>query len=168
MLKANAKNMTADVAISAAVLLGLVLSMTLKIGAIDSIAAILIGLWIIKASVGIFLETNVELMDGNLGTESYHAVFEAVHSVAGAGNPHRTRMRRIAGLWDIDIDIEVDPQLSVREAHDIATLVEKAIKDRVEGVYDIMVHVEPLGDFHSGGEEGYGLCEAEIKAKNPH
>jgi cation diffusion facilitator family transporter len=161
MLRANAKNMSADVAISAAVLLGLGLSMILGIGAIDSAAAVLVGLWIIKSAVGIFLEANVELMDGSSGTESYQAVFDAVKTVPGAGNPHRTRMRRISGLWDIDIDIEVAPELTVQEAHTIATQVEGAIKDRVDGVYDIMVHVEPVGD--SGRHEGFGLREENTR-----
>jgi cation diffusion facilitator family transporter len=162
MLRANAKNMVGDVAISAGVLAGLGLSMIFNLGAIDSIAAILVGLWVIKSAVDIFIETNAELMDGSSGPESYRAVFDAVHSVIGAKNPHRTRMRRIAGLWDIDIDIEVDPHLTVKEAHKIATNVEKAIKDRVEGVYDIMVHVEPTGDSKHQKNEGYGLREEEI------
>jgi cation diffusion facilitator family transporter len=156
MLRANAKNMAGDVFISVAVLLGLLLSLLLNMGVIDSVVAILVGFWVIRQAVGIFLEANAELMDGS-SVESYKAVFEAVHSVKKAGNPHRTRMRRIAGLWDIDIDIEVDPEITVREAHHVATEVELAIKSRVEGVYDIMVHVEPVGD--SGNQEGFGLRE---------
>jgi cation diffusion facilitator family transporter len=156
MLRANAKNMAGDVFISVAVLLGLLLSRLLGMGIIDPVVAILVGFWVIRQAVGIFLEANAELMDGS-SIESYRAVFEAVRSVKKAGNPHRTRMRRIAGLWDIDIDIEVDPDITVREAHRIATEVEVAIKNRVEGVYDIMVHVEPVGD--SGNQEGFGLRE---------
>jgi cation diffusion facilitator family transporter len=156
MLRANAKNMAGDVFISVAVLLGIFLSRLFGIGIIDRLAAILVGFWVIKQAVGIFLEANTELMDGS-SVESYKAVFESVRSVKKAGNPHRTRMRRIAGLWDIDIDIEVDPDITVREAHQIATEVELAIKSRVEGVYDIMVHVEPVGD--SGKHEGFGLRE---------
>lgn len=158
MLRANAKNMTADVIISAGVLIGLGLSIYLKIGFIDSATALLVGLWVIRAAVGIFIEANTELMDGGSRSESYKAVFEAVHSVPGAGNPHRTRMRRIAGLWDIDLDIEVEPNMAVFEAHRIAGQVEKAIKERVEGVYDIMVHVEPAGNLE---DEGYGLQEKD-------
>jgi cation diffusion facilitator family transporter len=160
MLRANAKNMAADVVISAVVLLGLGLSMLLGIGAIDEVAAVLVGFWVIKNAVGIFSEANAELMDGSSGTEFYRAVFDAVNSVKGAGHPHRTRMRRIAGLWDIDIDIEVEGSLTVREAHIIATQVEGAIKRRVEGVYDIMVHVEPLGNGQN--DEGYGLSEGDL------
>ncbi|MDR2078683.1 MAG: cation diffusion facilitator family transporter [Treponema sp.] len=157
MLRANAKNMASDVVLSAGVLAGLGLSIYFRLGTIDQAAAILVGLWVIRSAVGIFLEVNAELMDGGSGQEFYRAVFEAVHSVEGAGNPHRTRMRRIAGLWDIDIDIEVNPDLSVRQAHRIASRVETAIKERVEGVYDIMVHVEPTGDSLRDEQEGYGL-----------
>jgi cation diffusion facilitator family transporter len=164
MLKANAKNMSGDVVISAGVLIGLSLSILTGIGLIDSVAALLVGLWVIKAAVGIFFEANAELMDGGSGKAFYRAVFDAVYSVPGAGNPHRTRMRRIAGFWDIDIDIEVDPALTIREAHTIASQVERAIKERVEGVYDIMVHVEPAGNAE---KESYGLQEDRISNWGP-
>ncbi|MDR2020128.1 MAG: cation diffusion facilitator family transporter, partial [Treponema sp.] len=159
MLKANARNMASDVIISLGVLAGLGFSMYFKIGAVDQAAAVLVGLWVIKSALGIFHEVNVELMDGTGGDEPYRELFRAVHTVPEAGNPHRTRMRRIAGYWDIDIDIEVDPALSVGEAHAIASRVEAAIKDRIDGVYDIMVHVEPAGEAHK--TESFGLREGE-------
>jgi cation diffusion facilitator family transporter len=160
MLRANAKNMIGDVVLSGGVLIGLGLSIWLKIAIIDSAAAILVGLWVIKSSIGIFMESNAELMDGGSGTEFYRILFEAVHSVEGVGNPHRARMRRIAGLWDIDIDIEVKASMTVYEAHWVAYRVEEAIKERIEGVYDIVIHVEPEGNLES---EGYGLNEDEVK-----
>ncbi|MDR0388947.1 MAG: cation diffusion facilitator family transporter [Spirochaetaceae bacterium] len=163
MLKANAKNMSSDVVISAGVLAGLVAASITGKAAIDSIAAMLVGLWVIKSAIGIFTEANVELMDGTSGTEPYQKLFEAVRQVKGAGNPHRTRMRRVGGFWDIDIDIEVDPALTVREAHYIATRVEKAIKERIDNVYDIMVHVEPAGEEYRHGEESFGLSEKNMR-----
>jgi cation diffusion facilitator family transporter len=156
MLKANAKNMSADVLLSAGVLAGLGLSMIFNIGVIDSWAALLVGLWVIKSALSIFLEANTELMDGGSNKVFYQAVFEAVNSVEGAGKPHRVRMRRISGLWDIDIDIEVSQKKTLIEAHWIAFKVEKAIKERVENVYDIMIHVEPEGNLE---DEGFGLSE---------
>jgi cation diffusion facilitator family transporter len=161
MLKANAKNMSADVLLSAGVLIGLALSLWLNIGVIDSWAAALVGLWVIKSAFGIFLEANAELMDGGSDRVYYQEVFEAVNSVEEAGNPHRVRMRRIAGLWDIDIDIEVPPHKTIVEAHWIAFKVEKAIKARVENIYDIMVHVEPAGNMEN---EGFGLSEETLKS----
>lgn len=165
LLSANAKNMTADIVISAGVLAGLLFSKFFNIGGIDSAAAMLVGLWVIKAAVGIFIEANAELMDGGDlkdMEEQYRAVFEAVHSVPGAGNPHRTRIRRIAGFLDIDIDVEVDGRLSVRDAHVIATQVEDAVRWRLENVFDIMVHIEPDGDSSSVENEAYGLSEKTV------
>jgi cation diffusion facilitator family transporter len=156
MLKANAKNMVSDVLTSVGVLIGLGATILFNIRIIDLIVAILVGLWVIKNAVGIFLETNTELMDGAPNDESYRLLFEAVHSVPGAGNPHRTRMRRIAGFWDIDLDIEVDPSLTITQAHEIASKVENAVKTRIEHIFDIMVHVEPAGNKQ---DEGFGLTE---------
>jgi cation diffusion facilitator family transporter len=164
MLRANGKNMAGDVILSGGVLAGLGISLALDLESADAVMAILVGLWVIKSAVGILIEVNTELMDSAPDTESYQAVFEAVRSVEEAGNPHRTRMRRIAGLWDIDIDIEVKPSLTVMEAHWIAHRVETAIKEKVEGVYDIMVHIEPAGNLEN---EGYGLSETDEKPKTP-
>jgi len=158
MLRANAKNMAADAALSGGVLAGVALSIELSLGYLDSWAAILVGLWVIRSAIGIFVEANRELMDGAGDAASYQALYDAVRAAPGAGNPHRARMRRIAGLWDIDLDIEVDPSITVMAAHGIAQEVEKAIKERVEGVYDIVVHVEPAGNVE---REGFGLRERQ-------
>ncbi|MDR2601750.1 MAG: cation diffusion facilitator family transporter [Spirochaetaceae bacterium] len=166
MLKANGANMASDVIISLGVLAGVGLSSVLKMGVIDAAASGLVGLWVIKTSIGIFWETNTELMDGGSSKAEYKCLFEAVHSVPGAKNPHRARIRRIAGLWDIDLDIEVDGKMALQEAHKIATQVEQAVCARMERVYDIMVHVEPSGD--EGKNEGYGLNENTYDKKGGH
>ena len=161
MIKANAKNMAGDALISLGVLAGLAVSSMTGSGAADTVIASLIGACVIKTAINIFMEANLELMDGSSGTEQYRLVFDAVKSVEGADNPHRTRMRRIAGFWDIDIDIEVSPDITVDNAHAIACRVEREIKARLENVYDIVVHIEPSGDSIEG--EGFGLSENGMK-----
>jgi len=42
----------------------------------------------------------------------------------------------------VDVVIVVNATLTIHEAHDISTLVEKALK-KENGVYDVHVHVEP-------------------------
>jgi cation diffusion facilitator family transporter len=160
MLKANAKNMASDVLISIGVLAGLALSAITGSGRADTVIAILIGAWIIKTAIGIFLESNLELMDGNNDIEPYRAIVDAVDSVDGACNPHHARMRRIGGFWDIDLDIDMDPECTVIEAHKIASRVENEIKLRLENVLHITIHVEPLGDNTT---EGFGLSEEEMR-----
>jgi len=155
MMIANAKNMQSDVVISVVVLLGLIFSQVLNIGIIDLVFAFLVGLWIMRTGIEIFMETNTELMDGMDDKTAYFQVFDAVAAVPGALNPHRTRIRKFANYYLIDLDIEVDPRLSVAEAHIISQKVEEAIKRRLKNVYDIMVHIEPEGNVEHS--EKYGL-----------
>jgi cation diffusion facilitator family transporter len=158
IIRANAKNMACDIVISLGVLAGLALSTVTGFGLADTIAAALIGAWVIKTAIGIFLEANLELMDGSVDMEQYRIVFDAVKSVEGAGHPHRARMRSIGGFWDIDLDVEVNPKLTVLEAHRIASQIENEIKRRLENVFDIVIHIEPQGD-HS--VEKFGLSPDE-------
>ncbi len=160
MIIANAKNMASDVFVSLGVLVGLIISNATGSAHADTVIAGLIGVWIIKTAVGIFLEANLELMDGSKNTEPYHVIVEAVGAVDGAGNPHRARMRHVAGFWDIDFDIDVDPECTISEAHDIASRVEQEIKLRLENVLDIMIHVEPQG---AHGAESFGLSEKMMR-----
>lgn len=161
MILANAKNMTNDIIISTSVLVGLGASVLFRMPILDPVTAILVGIWVMKSAVGIFMELNLELMDGNADDGLYKSLFLAVKSVPGAGNPHRARIRKMATAWDIDLDIEVDGNLSVHQAHNIAELVEKAIRMQITDVYDIMVHIEPAG----GGEhtEQFGLSAKDMQ-----
>ncbi len=157
LLMANARNMQGDILISVSVLLGLLATLLLKMPLIDLILAILIGGWIIRVAFRIFMDTNTELMDGIDDPAIYARIFEAVESVEGAHNPHRLRTRKIADSYVIGLDIEVEPSLRINEAHHIGKQVEKAIRERLEKVFDILVHLEPLGNIE---EEEEGLDAA--------
>jgi cation diffusion facilitator family transporter len=161
MLIANARNMQGDVLISGAILAGLFFTRILDMPILDPVTALLVSLWILKAGLEIFRKVNTELMDGNTDKALYRSIFDAVRTVDGAGNPHRARIRKIANLYDIDLDIEVHPRMRVYKAHKIAVRVEKAIRERIDNVFDVMVHIEPEGNTEEN--ESYGLSEDEIK-----
>ncbi len=160
LLFANAKNMVGDVFLSASVLCGFVFSIITGAGYADSLSALFVGLWVIKTAFGIFTDVNLELMDGNDDNTPYRAIVEAVDAVEGASNPHRARVRNISGFWDIEFDIDVNPHYTVLQGHDIATEVEKAIKQRIDNVFDIMIHIEPDGDK---GQEAFGWSETDMR-----
>lgn len=154
MLTANAINMRNDVVISAGVLIGLLFTFIFKLPILDSITGLIISLFIIKSSIGIFIDSNVELMDGVKDVNVYNKIFEAVEKVPGASNPHRVRSRMIGNRYIITLDIEVNPQITITQAHEIAEAVEKSIESSVDNVYDILVHVEPAGECQSAEKFG--------------
>lgn len=161
MLIANAKNMRNDVVISITVLVGLIFTFVLKLSVIDSIAALAVSIWIMKVGFDIFMETNTELMDGVRDPSVYKKIFDAVEEVEGVKNPHRVRSREVGGMYEIVIDIEVDGKLSLDEAHEIAHSVERSIKEKVENIYEIIVHAEPFGDEDK--EEKFGLSKDNLQ-----
>ncbi|WP_058485521.1 cation diffusion facilitator family transporter [Defluviitalea phaphyphila] len=157
MLIANGQNMRNDIIISSSVLVGLMFTFWFNLPILDSITATIISLWIIKVAYDIVIETNIELMDGVEDTTIYEEIFRAIDSIKGAYNPHRTRVRKLANFYIVDTDIEVDGNLNVLDGHKIAMEVEKSIKENVENVYDVIVHVEPIGNVEH--DESFGLTE---------
>ena len=156
MLVADGKNMQNDVIISVAVLAGLVATHVLDMPVLDSVTALVVSIWIIRVAFKIFMESNTELMDGLHTTRVYDRVFDAVGRVPEAESPHRVRARHVGHLYVIDLDIEVDPELSVVAAHDIAQQTEEMIRAVVPNVYDVVVHVEPRGNSEG---ECFGVSE---------
>ncbi|MDR3118639.1 MAG: cation diffusion facilitator family transporter [Mediterranea sp.] len=161
LLIANAKNMRNDVIISVGVLAGLFFTFVLRLPVLDTVTGFIISLFIIKTSIGIFMDSNADLMDGVKDVSVYNKIFEAVKKIPDANNPHRVRSRQIGNLYMIALDIEADGGISLNEAHNIAEAVEDSIKRTVENVYDIVVHVEPIGTHRSG--EKFGINEKIIK-----
>ncbi len=152
---ADALNMRNDILISSTVFLGVLFS-KLGLAWVDPLVAILVSIFIIRTAFIIFKETSYELMDGMLDMEIYNSIFDAVKSVNGAVNPHKVRVRQVGYKYYVDLDVEVDESITVREGHEIATAVKKAIIEHNDRVADVMVHVEPRGNVE---QEAFGLDE---------
>ena len=160
MLIANARNMQNDVIISLSVLLGLIFTFIFEMPIIDVITALMVSIYIMFIAFRIFMQTNRDLMDGVDDEEIYKKIIDQVKSVDGATNPHRIRVRKMAHLYIIALDIEVDGTIPLKEAHDLSALVEKNIKQNIKNVYDVLVHIEPLGNRET--DEAYGVSEDQL------
>ncbi len=145
MLIANGINMRNDVIISLSVLIGLFFSYVLEMPVFDSVTALLVSCFIIRSAIRIFMDSNVELMDGVKDTSVYRKIFDAIDSVEGVSNPHRVRSRSIGGKYMITLDVEADGNMTLSQAHTLANKVEQNIRDSIPEVYDIVVHLEPYG-----------------------
>lgn len=160
MILANARNMVNDIVISTSVLIGFVISILFHAPYFDPLIALLVSCLIIKSGITLFIELNVELMDGNTNRQVYEQLFAAVATVPQVKNPHRARIRKMANLWDIDLDIEVDGIMPVSEAHLIAEKTSSAIRAALGNVYDIVIHIEPYNSDRIG--ESYGVSLEEL------
>jgi cation diffusion facilitator family transporter len=160
MLIANAKNMRNDIFISLSVFVGLFFTFVLKLPVLDLITAIAISIWIMKVAFTIFMDTSRELMDGVKDISVYNRIIKSVDDVKGAYNPHRIRVRKLADMLMIALDIEVDENISVSDAHRVAKNVERRLKEDIGNVYDVVVHIEPLGNVEK--DENFGVSRNHL------
>ena len=155
MITANAINMRNDIILSTSVLIGLFFTFYLQLPVIDRVMALLLSLWIMWVAVKLFRENSVDLMDGIVDCTVYNNVFNAVKDIEGVHNPHRIRVRKAGYMYIVDLDIEVDGDMTVTRSHEIGIQVEKNIKEQIENVYDVMLHIEPVGNYEK--EEKFGV-----------
>lgn len=162
MLKASAKNMQSDILISGSVLIGLVFTFVLHLPVVDAIVALLVSIWILRVGIKIFIDTSINLMDGTKDPTIYKKIFEVIESVPQVHNPHRVRARKIGERIMIAIDLEMNGEMSLKMAHNLAHEVEDRLKNEIEYVFDVFIHVEPLGDVIK--EKDVGLSRESIEA----
>lgn len=158
MLIADAKNMVMDVFISLSVLVGVVGTVVFSLPVIDLLVGLGVGLWIMRTGLGIFLDTNTELMDGLSDRSVYRQIYHSALQVAEVSNPHKMRVRKLNNRYVVEMDIEVPGGLSVDRGHELAKQVQDRIHRDLQNVYDVHVHVEPQGNTEC--RERFGLsCE---------
>ena len=121
--------------------------------------ALILSVWIMFIAVRLFRETSIVLMDGILEPEIYDKVISAVKMVDGVKNPHRIRIRKMSYMYIVDIDIEVDEDMTVLDSHKLGIEVERNIMEHVKNIYDVMLHIEPIGNVESN--ERFGVSENE-------
>jgi len=148
LLIANAWHHRSDALSSVAVLVGI--SGALFLGEhwviLDPVAAIVVSIFIFKMAGGIMKDSIDELLEASLSKEHQQEIIRIVSDVPGVSNPHRLKTRRIGINIAIDMHIHVNPKLSIIEAHNISTNVEKVLAGAFGPNTFISIHVEPEGD----------------------
>jgi cation diffusion facilitator family transporter len=140
ILVADSMHTRSDVYASIGVIFGLV---AVKMGypVADPIIALLITGLIILTGFEIIKDSSKVLLDKALIEES--VILNLAVSVPGVCNCHRIRTRGTPGQTYVDLHICVDSSLSIEAAHKVSEEVEGLIKVSIEGVEDVVVHMEP-------------------------
>ncbi len=147
MLEANAWHSRSDAISSVVVLVGIAGSMA-GYRYLDAVAAISVGLMIAKIGWNLIFHSFRELIDTGLEQERVDAIRQSILSVDGVRSLHILRTRSMGADALVDVHIQVDPELSVSEAHYISESVRLKLIKEIEEVADVMVHIDPEDDEH--------------------
>jgi cation diffusion facilitator family transporter len=111
----------------------------------DDYAAILAGGVIAFNGWQVLRPAMDELMDiapDNAFLEKIRKIAEQTNEVTRV---EKCFVRKSGNEYLVDMHIEVDPEMTVHHAHDVAHMVKDEIRSRVPAVRDVLVHVEPAG-----------------------
>jgi cation diffusion facilitator family transporter len=154
ILVADSMHTRSDVYASIGVILGL---FAVKMGypLADPLIALLITGLIILTGLEIIKESSKVLLDRALIEES--VIKKLALSVDGVCNCHRVRTRGSPGQIFVDLHIGLDSTLSMDAAHKVGMAVEDKIKAFIEGVEDVVVHIEPKDYCEIESDRAKGL-----------
>lgn len=139
-LVADSRHTLSDVYVSFSVVASLV-AVHFGLGWLDAVVGGLIALVIAWSALKIMKEASSVLLDRAAIDPAL--VERTIMGIDGIRSCHKIRTRGSeAGYW-IDLHIQVDPEMTTREAHDIATGAERRLKDEFGEETDTVVHIEP-------------------------
>ena len=129
--------------IGTAVGIGGALVMGAKWTVLDPIAALVVSLLIIHAAIEQLRPSLGELVDNSLPEQVEEQIIQAILSCPGVTDPHNLRTRKIGNRASIDVHVRMDGNMTLNEAHDRTTDVERRIRQLMGKDTFVMVHVEP-------------------------
>ncbi|HFI0037799.1 TPA: cation diffusion facilitator family transporter [Streptococcus suis] len=108
---------------------------------VDKIAAVVITFFILKTAYEIFMESFFTLSDG-FDEELLHKYEEDILKLPKVVAVKSQRGRTYGANIYLDIVLEMNPDLSVYESHEVTEQVEQLLTLK-HGVFDVDIHVEP-------------------------
>lgn len=145
LIIANAWHHRSDAASSVVVAVGLLGSLW-GLTYFDAVAAIIVGLMIIKMGMAYGWNSVKELVDTAVDPHTLTKIEHAIQRVNGVKKVHQLRSRLMGGDILVDVHVLVDPLISVSEGHYIAQHVHHALMHDLTRVKDVTVHIDPEDD----------------------
>ncbi len=117
----------------------------------DRYGGLAVGIIVIFAGVRVARETTLQLMDTMPSDRMMAEIRAAAAQVPGVLGVEKCFARKTGLSYHVDLHMEVDPEMTVRQSHEIAQEVRVHIVERVAWVADVLVHVEPAPGVNASG-----------------
>lgn len=144
---AVAKDHRKDAVTSVATLVG-VTGAFFGLNLMDPLAAGLTAFFIFHIGYETFRSAAHDLMDARPSEELLNAITKIAEEVPGVEHVHEIRARRSGQFVIVDLKLDMDPEMTVKRSHDIATVVKRLIFERFPNVGDVMIHINPHEEEH--------------------
>lgn len=113
---------------------------------LDPLASVGICILIAKAAIDIFKDAIDKMVDRSCDEETVSKMREAVMEVSGVERVDVLRTRLFGSKMYVDVEIAVNDDMPLKEAHAIAEKVHRTIERTFGDVKHCMVHVNPASE----------------------
>ena len=110
----------------------------------DSVASIIIFIFIVKASIDIFMDATNKVVDHSCDEELEKEIYNYVMKNKDVKDIDLLRTRMFGNKIYVDLEICLDEKLTLKEAHDIAESLHDKLEKKFDKVKHVMVHVNPV------------------------
>ncbi len=84
-----------------------------------------------------------ELMDASPENDVTMRIRASAREIEGVQNIEKCIVRKMGYIYFVDMHVEVDPRMTVENAHNIAHAVKDQVRKNFPRVRDVLVHIEP-------------------------
>ena len=109
----------------------------------DSVASLVIFVFIVKAALDIFKDAMDKMVDHSCDEETEKQLYDCVMKNEDVMGIDLLQTRMFGNKIYVDVEIQADGSYTLQEAHDIAEAVHDEIEQNFPKVKHIMVHVNP-------------------------
>jgi cation diffusion facilitator family transporter len=151
-LRADAWHHRSDATTSLAAALGIGIALIggRRYAITDDLAAVLAALIIAWNGSWLLRNALSELMDRSPSRDLLARLRQVGESVSGVVCVEKCLARKMGYQFYVDMHVQVDPQMTVARAHEIAHDVKDRVRQRMPAVRDVLVHIEPAGQGMPG------------------
>ena len=110
---------------------------------LDPIAAVIVSIFIVKVSIQLLIPCLNDLLERSLPEETEKEIITIINEDPQIKDPHNLRTRRIGNDFAIEVHIRLRPDMTVQEAHVVATGIENRLRAKYGLRTHVAVHVEP-------------------------
>lgn len=111
---------------------------------LDSAASVVICLFIIKVACDISKDALIKMLDTSCGEEYEKKLLEHILTQKDVIGVDMLHSRMFGNKVYIDLEISVDGNKSLWEAHEVAESVHKDVEQQFSDIKHIMIHVNPV------------------------
>lgn len=112
--------------------------------ALDPLASVVVGLMLVKVSIDLLRSSIGELTESSLPSDVEQEIEDIICSFPDVCEPHNLRTRRIGNRFAIEAHVRMNGDISLTEAHNRASAIERRLRERFGPQTHVTIHMEPI------------------------